>query len=239
VGAINVFESAGSSLYNAMTVSLRRRMTNGIYFRLGYTFAHAIDDGQDALLTGGSLVQNTYSPNSRGPSSTDQRHRVVFSWITEPRPLLRGHYVVGKLFNHWRLSGVTTYGSGRPVDARVAGDPNQDGNDMNDRLPGYRQNAFLGPDYATTDTRLSRFLNIGGRVKIELIAECFNAFNRNNQRVTITADSFVNSAGQFVQVSKVIGVNNFPAYYQKPTYFMKATSAYAPRQVQLAVRLTF
>jgi hypothetical protein len=110
---------------------------------------------------------------------------------------------------------------------------------MNDRLPGYRQNAFLGPDYATTDTRLSRFLNIGGRVKIELIAECFNAFNRNNQRVTITADSFVNSAGQFVQVSKVIGVNNFPAYYQKPTYFMKATSAYAPRQVQLAVRLTF
>jgi hypothetical protein len=108
VGAINVFESAGSSLYNAMTVSLRRRMTNGIYFRLGYTFAHAIDDGQDALLTGGSLVQNTYSPNSRGPSSTDQRHRVVFSWITEPRPLLRGHYVVGKLFNHWRLSGVTT-----------------------------------------------------------------------------------------------------------------------------------
>jgi len=53
LGSINVFESAASSLYQEMTVSIRRRMTNGLYFRLGYTFAHAIDNGQDALLTGG------------------------------------------------------------------------------------------------------------------------------------------------------------------------------------------
>jgi hypothetical protein len=214
-------------------------MTNGVYFRLGYTLAWARDDGQDALLTGGSPVQNSYSPNSWGPSLTDQRHRFVFSWITEPRPFHRQHELLGKLFNDWRFSGVTTFGSGRPVDARVLGDPNQDGNDMNDRLPGYGRNSFLGPDYATADARLSRRVNIGGRMKLELIAECFNALNRNNQRMTITSDSFVNNAGQFVRVNKVIGINNFPAYYQKPTYFMRATSAYAPRQVQLAIRLSF
>lgn len=240
LGAINVFESASSSIYNGLTVSVRRRMTRGLYFRLGYTFAHAVDDGQDALLTAGSLVQNSYTPKSeRAASVTDQRQRFVVSWIGEPRPFHRDQEFLGKIFNDWRFSGVTTVGSGRPVNARVLGDPNQDGNDSNDRLPGFGRNAFLGPDYATTDFRVSRRLNIGSRTKLELIAESFNIFNRNNKRVDINNDSFANQAGQFVKVSKVIGVNNFPAYYQKPTNFLRATSSYAPRQIQLAIRLTF
>ena len=38
-------------------------MTRGLYFRLGYTYAHAIDDGQDALVAGRpATVQNSYSP---------------------------------------------------------------------------------------------------------------------------------------------------------------------------------
>ena len=55
-----------------------------------------------------------------------------------------------------KLSSVLTYGSGRPIDATVAGDANQDGNTYNDRLPGYRRNAFIGPDYSTTDFRVTR-----------------------------------------------------------------------------------
>lgn len=62
----------------------------------------------------------------------------------------------------------------------MIGDPNQDGNDLNDRLPGYSRNAFLGPDYATTDLRVARRLKI---VKLELLAESFNVFNRDNRRV--------------------------------------------------------
>jgi hypothetical protein len=239
LGAINVFETAGSSVYNAMTISVRRRMTNGLYFSLGYTFAHAIDDGQDGLLTAGSLVQNTYSPNSRGNSTTDQRHRLVFSWITAPRPFTREQPFLGKLFNNWRFSGVSTYGSGRPVDARMIGDPNQDGNDLNDRLPGYSRNAFLGPDYATTDFRVARSLKIIKRLKIEFLAESFNVFNRDNQRVDISSDSFVNQAGQFVKITTEVSSSKYPAYYQKSNSFMRATSAYAPRQIQLGLRLSF
>src|SRR5262249_48684136 len=75
LGAIDVFESAASSFYNAGTISIRRQMTSGLYFRLAYTYAHAIDDGQDALVAGRpALVQNSYAPNAeRGPSITDQR----------------------------------------------------------------------------------------------------------------------------------------------------------------------
>jgi hypothetical protein len=39
--------------------------------------------------------------------------------------------------------------------------------------------------------------------------------------------------------TKHIGINYFPAYYQVPTNFMKATNAYAPRQLQFAVRMSF
>ena len=97
LGSINVFESAASSVYNGATLSIRRRMTSGIYFMLSYTFAHAVDDGQDALVAGRpATVQNSYAPNSeRGPSVTDQRHRFAFSYVRctqafSPRPRMDG-----------------------------------------------------------------------------------------------------------------------------------------------------
>ena len=142
LGAINVYDSAASSEYNGLTVSVRRRMTSGLFFRLAYTYGKAVDDGQDALVAGRpSVVQNSYAPNTeKGPSVTDQRHRFVLSWIAEPRPFDREHPFLEKVFNNWKLSGVVTYGSGRPVDARIVGDANQDGNSSNDRLPGASRN---------------------------------------------------------------------------------------------------
>jgi hypothetical protein len=79
LGAINVFESAASSVYHGLTLSAQRRVSRGLYFRAGYTFARAIDDAQDALVAGRpSTVQNSYSlKDERGLSTTDQRHRFV------------------------------------------------------------------------------------------------------------------------------------------------------------------
>jgi hypothetical protein len=241
LGAINQFESVASSIYHGMTVSVRRRMTHGLYFRLAYTWAHAIDDGQDALVAGRPVtVQNSYSTSSeRGPSVTDQRNRLSVSWIAEPRPFDRRQEFLGKIFNDWKLSGVMTFGSGRPMEARVSGDPNQDDNSSNDRLSGYGRNAFLGPDYATMDVRLTRKIRLSERYRLELTAESFNVFNRDNQRVTLSDDGFQNAAGQFVPWSTKAGGVVYPAYYQQPTTFMRATSAYAPRQVQVALRFAF
>ena len=52
LGTINEFDSEASSTYHGVTLSLHRRMTAGLYFRMAYTFAHSIDDGQDALVAG-------------------------------------------------------------------------------------------------------------------------------------------------------------------------------------------
>jgi hypothetical protein len=241
LGSINVFESASSSVYNDATLSIRRRMTSGIYFMLSYTFAHAVDDGQDALVAGRpATVQNSYAPNSeKGPSVTDQRHRFAFSYVLAPKPFHRDHEWLARLFNNWKTSGVVTIGSGRPISATVTGDANQDGNTTNDRLPGFSRNSLVGPDYATADMRLTRRILIGDRLKLELMAESFNLLNRDNQRVQITQDGFITNLAQFVQTSKLIGINYFPAQYRTPTSFLRATDAYAPRQVQLALKLIF
>jgi hypothetical protein len=141
---------------------INRRVARGSYARLSYTYARAIDDGQDALVAGQpATVENSYNPRTeRGPSVTDQRPRLVAAISAEPHPFHRGQELLGHIFNDWKFSSVVNYGSGRPFNATVAGDPKQDGNDLNDRLPGYSRNAFTGPDYTTTDLRLTKLVRL-------------------------------------------------------------------------------
>jgi hypothetical protein len=241
LGAIDQFESAASSVYNGMTVSLRRRMSGGLYLNLAYTWAHAIDSGQDALVAGQPVtVQNSYSTKSeRGPSVTDERNRLTISAIDEPNPFAAGQKILATMFDHWKISGIMTYGSGRPANASVSGDPNQDDNNTNDRLPGYGRNAFTGPDYASMDLKLGRMMTLGERFHLELSADSFNLFNRNNERLEITNNGFQTAAGQFIKYTQYAGSTYYPAYYQQPTSLLKPTSSFAPRQMQLSMRLNF
>jgi len=241
LGTIDEFQSAASSNYNGATLSINRRVAGGSYLRLSYTYARAIDDGQDALVAGQpATVQNSYDPNAeRGPSVTDQRHRLVVAISAEPHPFHRGQEFLGHLFNDWKFSTVVNYGSGRPVNATVTGDPNQDGNDLNDRLPGYVRNAFTGPDYSTTDLRITRVLPFGERYKLNFMAESFNLFNRDNQRVAITSNGMIATASSFVQNSVTATLAPYPGYYQLPNNFMRPNAAYAPRQIQLGLKFVF
>jgi hypothetical protein len=189
-------------------------------------------------------VQNSYNTASeRGPSVTDQRSRLVFSWIADPKFFDREHPWMAKIFNDWKMAGVYTYGSGRPVDDRVTGDANQDGNYANDRLPGASRDSLVGPDYATTDLRLARRLFFGDRVKADLIVEAFNLLNRDNQRVQTTDNGFQDTAGAFVLISNTVSnanaIYHFPAEFRSPASPLKATDAYAARQMQLALKLSF
>ena len=241
LGAIDEFQSAASSYYSGATLSVNRRVARGTYLRLSYTYAHAIDDGQDALVAGQpATVQNAYNPSTeRGPSVTDQRQRLVAAFSVEPHPFHRGHELLGRFLNGWRFSSVVNYGTGRPFNATVAGDPNQDSNDLNDRLPGYSRNAFTGPDYSTADIRLTRTFRFREHYKLNLIAESFNLFNRDNQRVAITSSGMVASASTFVQSSVTANIAPYPGYYELPNNFMKPNAAYAPRQIQLAAKFIF
>lgn len=241
LGTINSFESESSSVYNGLTISLKRQVSHGYFFRIAYTFAKAIDDGQDALVVGRpGNVQDSYAVNlERGLSVTDQRHRLVASGIVQPRRIDLGHALPNALLNGWQLSSVLTVGSGRPVNATMAGDANQDGNTYNDRLPGFRRNAFIGPNYMTTDLRVTRNVRLGERLRLQLLAESFNTFNRLNGQVTVSDDGFFNSAGQFVAYSTSVAGRVYPGQFLKSSNFLAINNAYAPRQVQISLRLNF
>jgi hypothetical protein len=111
LGTIDEFQSAASSNYSGATLSINRRVARGSYLRLSYTYARAIDDGQDALVAGQpATVQNSYEPNAeRGPSVTDQRNRLVVAFSVEPHPFHRGQEFLGHLFNDWKFSTVVNY----------------------------------------------------------------------------------------------------------------------------------
>lgn len=239
--SVNLFESAAESIYHGFTLSIRRRMTSGFYFRLGYTYAKAIDNGQDALVAGRpATVQNSSNPNAeRGLSTTDQRHRLAVSWVYEPRFFHRDRPVLRAIFNNWKLSGVLTAGSGRPVNAHTTGDANRDGNDGNDRLPGASRNSYTGPDYATTDLRLTRRLKANERWKLELLVESFNVFNRDNKRVDTTDDGFQSSAANFVVQDTQVNNHRYPAQFRVNNGFLQPNNAYAARQIQVSLRVTY
>ncbi len=241
LGSVDVFESSATSTYHGLTVSFRRRMHRGFGLRLAYTWARAMDDGQDALVVGRpATVENSYLPTLEwGPSTTDQRHRFVAAWTAAPQPFHRDHPALRWMFNDWRFAGVVTVGSGRPVSARIVGDANLDGNLYNDRLPGYRRNAFTGPNYASANLRISRRLLLHDRWKLELLAESFNLLNRANRRLEISDDGYLNTAATFVQGDVTAGGKQYPASFRQSQGFLSPTSAYAPRQIQFGVRVSF
>jgi hypothetical protein len=87
--------------------------------------------------------------------------------------------------------------------------------------------------------RLAKKLYAKNGWKLEFTAESFNLFNRVNRRFQLTQDGLMSNAAQFNFGTKHIGIKYFPASYQVPTTFMRATNAYAPRQLQFALRLGF
>jgi hypothetical protein len=55
----------------------------------------------------------------------------------------------------------------------------------------------------------------------------------------VTDNGYYNSAGTFVKYSQSPGGANYPAYYQQPTSFLRPASSFAPRRMQLSMRLDF
>jgi hypothetical protein len=91
----------------------------------------------------------------------------------------------------------------------------------------------------TTDLRLARKFRLTDHLSLELMAEAFNTFNRNNQRVDISDDGFGNSAADFVQQDSVVDARHYPAQYRLLNGFLTPTNAYSPRQIQFAIRLYY
>jgi hypothetical protein len=228
----------GESWYKAATVSLNKRFTQQYQFQISYTLSKAEDSSTD--FQSNFIVQNSgfgrnpadrnglpvgFDPDSeRGPSTHDQRHRLVLSGVYElPQSFL--------------VSGILTAASGRPFTPLAGADLNGDGNggafppDRARTNPADESTA-VGRNSATTasqismDVRVSRRFKLRGRATIEGIFEVFNLFNRANFYEDTNQSSFA-----------IFGTGAYPAN-PLPTYG-KYTLTMPPRQAQIAARIGF
>jgi carboxypeptidase family protein len=147
--------SAGESLYNAMTVDVRRRFSKGLSFRGAYTWSKALDDGDSVNATAAAnapaLVQNPLNIHGDwGPATYDVRNVGVINVsydlpIGNGKPLLNGmngwkNGIVGG----WTLNSIVTIQSGFPFTPQLSFNPSNDGDTRNPVRPNWNP-AFSGP----------------------------------------------------------------------------------------------
>ncbi len=249
-GSVNAQASDGNSNYNAMNLEFTRRYANNFYFSARYTWARSIDDSSDlqTLL----LPQDvTNSRLERSDSLFDQRHRFVFSGSINSPTEWRSGNNFQKFMADFTISPIIEFASGRPFNIITNFDANVDQSQSTDRpsvradgtlcIPGTNgcnplitngrfSSGNLARNFGTThgffsfDLGITRTIRIGEKVRLNLIAEGYNMFNRFNEGAAAPSFSAVNTFGQRAKNGR---------YYSRPT------AAFDPRQFQFGVKLNF
>ena len=204
-GEVDSKENRGNSSFNALQLSLYRRLGRGFSIGTEYMWSHAISD------FGGSgeseQPQDVFNlRGERGNTEFDVRHVFTTNYSWE---LPFGN---GRPWGGWQLSGITTARTGRPINvtisrsasllpdqnsrsiqrpnlisANVAG--NRDGNRgfINSAafgLPARNvygnapRNAGRGPGLLQFDLSLAKTFAITERHKLDFRVDAFNLFNR-------------------------------------------------------------
>jgi hypothetical protein len=123
-GLLEYSQNDGNSSYNGLDLTIERRFTAGLSFRLAYTWSKSIDDTAEELSVYGSNAFSQITNNQeawRGPSDFDVPQRVVFSWVYE-LPFGKGKQfatdgAMSKIFGGFQVAGSYTYAAGRPFTA--------------------------------------------------------------------------------------------------------------------------
>ena len=119
--SVKQFESSGSSVYHALTLTLNKRFSRHYQLLGSYTWSHAIDDATD-LATFEEPQDNKNARLDRGNSSFDQRHRFVVSGVFESPWIATGDSAFKAVFGNWTLSPRIEIASGRPYNLLTGND---------------------------------------------------------------------------------------------------------------------
>jgi hypothetical protein len=171
--SVNLTQTGGSSIYHGFTVTANRRMADGLWYNINYTWAKALTDTDLGSLQT-SAQQNQYQRFlERADEARHRRQQLRFSYVYE-LPIGRGKPILSDLrgvANHviggWQVSGITTMLTGRRRSPSFSGtDPantnqfggrpdrlangNFDSGGMRDRIladqPIFDKNAFVRPE---------------------------------------------------------------------------------------------
>ena len=214
-GTLRRLQAGRRHEYRALFARLEKRFSDNYQFLVSYTLSKQDNDGAGTA----PPITNYHDPSTDwGPGDADRRHALVAS----------GSYLFPGGIN---FGAVWTMRSGMPFSATAGRDLNGDRRGSSDYVPGTTRNqgnrdvaswlpavnawrATQGRDpvsasdidtneYRRFDVRASKSFGIGGSRNLELIAQVFNVFGRDNLgriRSTWTKNSRSNSFGQILDV---------------------------------------
>jgi Carboxypeptidase regulatory-like domain/TonB dependent receptor len=233
--AYSVFFEAKSgwdSVYDGLLINMNKRMTNNFSFNISYTWSHSIDNGPNPSFV--LIPQDSLNfHQERASSADDARHRFVGNAIfSSPKTW----NVIARDFS---FSTILTLQSPQYFTKYAGFDANGDVFGNNDRVGNEPRNTFKGDTLQTVDVRLERTFPLYERMHLQAMVEAFNLMNTVNIRYSNTsygaADFCPNDPG-------APGCAGAPAFYREgspnPTYGTPS-AVFNPRQIQLALRLTW
>jgi hypothetical protein len=249
-GSINAQTSDGNSSYNALNVDLKKRFSNHFQFLASYTWSHSIDDSSD-LQTLLLPQDNRNFGAERSDSLFDQRHRFVFSSVISSPSSWNSGDTFHRFLSNFTVAPIFEFSAGRPFNILSNQDTNNDQSNQTDRpsvladgtlcVPGtagcvglisggvftsgsLARNFGATHNFMSLDLRVAKMIPWGERVRIELIAEGFNMFNRFNEAA---ASPFIDDVRSFNQRA------------ENGRYYSRSTASYDPRQFQFGLKINF
>jgi len=258
LGQISLLSSTQTASYDALQVSVNKRLSHSFLLNAFYVLSNSFWSVQNAGdgQAGGNVQNFNALQEERGPADQDQRHAASISGIWNLNYYHGDHRLVGGILNGWVVSPIVTLNSGVPLNVTTGADKNADGysSDRPNLVPGMKASldphrsrqavaaawfntaAFTpngpgtgigpgradgntprdylrSPGYRDVDLGIFRTFHIWEKVNLEARGEASNAFNLVSLSApTATLSSPING---------------------------KITSATAPRQIQVGLRVTF
>lgn len=245
LGNLSLIDPTSNSTYHAMQLTADRRFSKGFSLLMNYQWAKAIDDASATKLTGQARTNPNDQSFDKGPANFDKRHVFNLSGLWDLP--FKVNNPARWLVNGWSLNAIASLQSGPPITvtsgvdnartgtpgqrADMIGNPNFDGDrSRGEQIAQYLnkaafapnalgtfgnlgRNTFRAPGLATWDFGLFKRFQLAETWALTYRFEAFNAFNRPNLGAPVTAQNNVN--------------------------FMRITSAFDTRVLQMALRMTW
>jgi hypothetical protein len=222
----NQYTSAGSAVYQAGILEIKKRFSDHFSLLGNYTFSKGFDTTTDFNSDYGPQDPTSLGAD-RGLSEFDQRHKVVLAGVIESP--WQNAFLSG-----FQLAPIFTYNSGHPFNLLAGGEVNGNNHTTNERPIGAGRDTGHGPDYINFDMRLSWQHKVGEKTKLQLTAEGFNIANHTNFA------SVNNEVGPLFGLTP--GFTTFHVQGSRalsPSQPLGFTSVFPKREIQLGLRLTF
>jgi hypothetical protein len=247
IGVVNLLETAAASNYHGLQTQFQWRM-RGVYVQAGYTWSKMIDEVSDFPSSNQNLSRDILALDesnwrlNRALSDFDVRHNANIGWSWE-LPWLRSNRWIGG----WSLQGIANMHSGRPY-TLYSGTDNLIGSNSNRilDLPGTltrfggsnRQAIALAP--GTTRPMITPPAGILGTIgRNTESSDSFVTFSVSAGKAFVFSDRWrLEFRAESFNVPNTVSYANPDGVLTSPN-FGQAISAFDPRQIQLALRLTF